>query len=127
MKLIIVLALMIGTILPDGAEREVEYGTITFANSGVLNSVADGKGWTCEYCTGFAGTREWEYLGDTVCLVANNKTFGPLFVVDVGKKVHRAQQLARGLVADVDYETFFRAYRSSAPQVGYIYRGSVCE
>src|SRR5512136_842620 len=81
-------------------------GYATFYAPGVMERVADYRGLSCADCIGYAAMVDPQYLGQRIWIGRpGERSEGPFLVVDCGQAEHKAVQTARGLVAEVDFET----------------------
>lgn len=83
-------------------------GLLTFYAPHVMERVAAYRGLdtACPECIGYAATVDPAYLGRRIWIARpGHRPEGPFLVVDCGNAAHRAQQQARGLIAEVDYPT----------------------
>jgi len=81
-------------------------GWATFYSPNVMERVAEYRGLSCADCVGYAAMIDPEWIGQRVWIGRpGQRSEGPFLVVDCGKEEYRAAQKARGLVAEVDFET----------------------
>jgi len=81
-------------------------GLATFYAPGVFERVANYRGLSCADCIGYAAMVDPQWIGQRVWIGrVGQPSEGPFLVVDCGQAEHRAGQKARGLVAEVDFET----------------------
>jgi hypothetical protein len=100
----ILLALLVGG---NAATAPEPAGICTYYNPGVMTRVAEYRGLrdACRECVGMVAVLHCEQLGARVYLAHEGETEGPFLVVDCAEGKHRANLTARGLVAEVDWQT----------------------